>query len=275
MQPVGELDEEHADILGHGEEELAEIFRLRGALRDKIKPLELRQPVDETANVAAEKLVDFLPCRIGILDRVVQDSRDDGRIVELHVGENRRDFEGMRKKGIAGSASLRPMRLHGIDIGAIERHFVGLRIIAPHPVDKFVLPHHVLCRPATGGVRFTIPFWIMLLRMCLPQILAESPDCRQATRLGPVCHMPSPSALPSRQSSESRQAPAPGLGQSPSSSVSAGGTRPSSPRKRSSSVIRSNCISPMASACTPSGAEDSAGTASASGSSTSTCFCKD
>ena len=144
VQAVGELDEKHADILGHGEEELAEILRLRGALRNKIELLELGQPIDKPADIAAEELVDFLPCRIGILDRVVQDRRDDRRVVELHVGENRRDFEGMRKKGIAGGAFLRAMRLHGIDIGAIERHFVGVRIIAPHPVDKFILPHHVV-----------------------------------------------------------------------------------------------------------------------------------
>jgi len=51
VQPVGELDEKNADILGHGEEELAEIFGLCGAFRDKIKPLELGQPVNKTANV--------------------------------------------------------------------------------------------------------------------------------------------------------------------------------------------------------------------------------
>ncbi len=138
---------------------------MRGAFRDKIKPLELGQPVNKTANVAAKKLVDFLPGRIGILDRVVQDSRDDRRIVELHVGENRRDLEGMRKKRVAGRAFLRPMRLHGIDIGAIERNFVSLRIIAPHPVDKFVLPHHDRAGPRQVALEHD-PVWIMLIIAC-------------------------------------------------------------------------------------------------------------
>ena len=83
----------------------------------------------------------------GILDRVMQDRRDDRRVVELHVGENRGDFERMRKIRVARSALLRAMRLHGVDIGAIERHFVGLRIIVPHPIDKFILPHHDLIDP--------------------------------------------------------------------------------------------------------------------------------
>jgi len=44
VQPVGELDEKNTDILGHGEEELAEIFGLCGAFGDKIKPLSLVSP---------------------------------------------------------------------------------------------------------------------------------------------------------------------------------------------------------------------------------------
>ena len=39
VQPVGELDEENADIGCDGEQELAEIFRMRGALGDKIELL--------------------------------------------------------------------------------------------------------------------------------------------------------------------------------------------------------------------------------------------
>ena len=147
VQAVGELDEKDANVFNHGQEQLTEVFRLRGALRDKVELLELGQSVDKTADIAAEKLVDFLARRIGVLDRIVQDRRDDRRIVDLHVGKNGGDFEGMRKIWIAGSAYLRSMRLHRIDIGAVERHFVGLRVIAPDPVHEFILPHHNLAGP--------------------------------------------------------------------------------------------------------------------------------
>ncbi len=112
------------------------------ALRDEIEPFQLGQALDEPADVMAEKPVDLLSRRIGILDRVVQDRRDDRRIVELEIGQYRGDFERMREIRIARCALLRAMRLHRIDIGAVEQVFVDMRIIAPHSLDEFVLPHH-------------------------------------------------------------------------------------------------------------------------------------
>jgi hypothetical protein len=34
------------------------------------------------------------------------------------------------------------MRLHRIDIGAVEQGLVGIGIVAAHPIDEVVLPHH-------------------------------------------------------------------------------------------------------------------------------------
>src|SRR5256885_5570130 len=46
---------------------------------------------------------------------------DDGGIVELQPGEDRRDLERMREIGIAGRTRLAAVRLHGVDISAIEQ----------------------------------------------------------------------------------------------------------------------------------------------------------
>jgi hypothetical protein len=43
----------------------------------------------------------------------------------LQIGEDRGDFERMREIGIAGGALLLAMRLHGIDIGAVEQRLVA------------------------------------------------------------------------------------------------------------------------------------------------------
>ena len=37
VQPVGELDQQHAHVFGDGEQKFAEILRLRGAFGDKIE----------------------------------------------------------------------------------------------------------------------------------------------------------------------------------------------------------------------------------------------
>ncbi len=80
--------------------------------------------------------------RLGVLDGVVQHGRHDGRVVEPQLGQQRRDLEGMRHIGVARGALLRAMRLHGVDIGAVEQRLVGVRVVTLDPLDEFVLPHH-------------------------------------------------------------------------------------------------------------------------------------
>ena len=77
----------------------------------------------------------------------MQHRGDDGRIVELEISQYRRHFERVRKEQIAGRAFLRAVRLHRIDISAIEQILVGIRIVLPHAIDKFVLSHHGFDRP--------------------------------------------------------------------------------------------------------------------------------
>ena len=149
VQPVGELDQQHPHIVGDGEQELAQILRLLRLLGDEVELFQLGQPLDQMADLAAEKPVDLGTGRVGILDRVVQERRGDGRVVELKVGEDGGDLERVREIGIAGRALLLAMSPHGIDIGAVEQVFVGAGIVLLDPVDQLVLPHH----PRLAGLR--------------------------------------------------------------------------------------------------------------------------
>jgi hypothetical protein len=72
----------------------------------------------------------------------VQQGGRDGGIVELEIGQDRRDLERMREVGVAGGAFLLAVGLHGVDVGAIEQRLAGGRIVAPHALDEVVLPHH-------------------------------------------------------------------------------------------------------------------------------------
>ena len=80
--------------------------------------------------------------RGGVLDRVVQQRHRDRRLVEMHVGEDRGDFERMGEIGIAGGALLLAMLLHGIDIGLVEQRLVDVGLVALNALDELVLPHH-------------------------------------------------------------------------------------------------------------------------------------
>ena len=144
VQAVGELDQQHAHVVGDGEQELAEILGLLRVLGGEIELVELGQAVDEAADLGAEHAVDLVAGDRRVLDRVVQHGGDDGGVVELELGEDRGDFERMREIGVAGGALLLAVRLHREDIGAIEQILVRLRIVAPDALDQFVLPHHSL-----------------------------------------------------------------------------------------------------------------------------------
>ena len=54
----------------------------------------------------------------------------------------RGDFERMGEIGGAGGALLIAMRLHGIDIGAVEQRLVGVGLVALHALDQLVLTRH-------------------------------------------------------------------------------------------------------------------------------------
>ena len=93
----------------------------------------------------------------GVLDRVVQQRDRDRRLVEMHVGQDRGDFERMREIGIAGGALLMAMLLHGIDIGLVEQRLVDVRLVALDALDKLVLTHHGRGSPAAANETCAAP----------------------------------------------------------------------------------------------------------------------
>ncbi len=164
VQAIGKLDEEDTHVVGDGEQQLAEIFRLLGLLGDKVQPLELGQTLDETADILAEQLVDLSARRRRVLDRIVQQRDRDRRLVEMHVGEDGGDFERMRNIRVATGTLLLAMFLHGIDISLVEESFVGVGFVFLNPLDKLVLPHHACDDPSNSQKRKAAP----IRRLTLP-----------------------------------------------------------------------------------------------------------
>ena len=144
MQAVGELDQEHAGVVGDGEQELAKILGLLRVPGDEVELAELGQAIDQPADLFAERLVDLLARDGRVFDRVVQHRRRDRRIVDLELGQDGCDFERMGEIGIARRPLLAAVRLHREDVGAVQQILVGVRIVAADPLHQLVLPHHRL-----------------------------------------------------------------------------------------------------------------------------------
>ncbi len=110
VKPVGELHQQDADILRHGDDELAEILRLARdvGLRLQLEPRELGDAVDQPRDLRPEQPLDLLDRGERVLDRVVQQCRDDRRRCRAGIGsECRRLRADARNTGRPKRASAR------------------------------------------------------------------------------------------------------------------------------------------------------------------------
>ena len=142
VQPVGELDQQHADVVRHGEQELAEIFGGALALGLRLDLAELGDAIDHARNLGAEQPLDLVIGGDGILDRVVQNRGRDRLAVEPQVGEDARHLDRMAEIRVAAGALLTAMRLHREDIGAVEQFLVHVGVVAADPLDELILSQH-------------------------------------------------------------------------------------------------------------------------------------
>ena len=143
VQAVGELDQQHADIVAQCQQELAQI--LGGALILALR-LDLRQfgdAVDQPPDIGPEQFLDLLGGRHRVLDGVVEDGGDDRFGIQLQVGKDAGDFDRVAEIGVARGADLGAMGLHREDIGAVDEALVGIRIVRPDLLDQLILPQHI------------------------------------------------------------------------------------------------------------------------------------
>ena len=146
VQPVRELDQQHADVGRDRNQQLAEVLGLLRLPGDEVELLDLGQTLDEVADLLAELLVDLGAGDVGVLDHVVQQRGGDGGVVELELGQDGGNFEGVGEEGIARGPLLVAVRLHGVDVGAIEQRLVGARVVLLDPLHQLVLAHHATPR---------------------------------------------------------------------------------------------------------------------------------
>ena len=143
VQSIGELDDDHAHLRGHGEEHLLQVISLDvrrrrlgriggelGALfADARRHLaHLGLALDDASHGGAESILDGLEGdRVRVLDGVVKEPRDDGLVVHVLVGEYTRDRDGMGHEGLARFASLAVVRVEG-DLGR-RVHLRALEVV--------------------------------------------------------------------------------------------------------------------------------------------------
>ena len=111
MQPIGQLDQKHPDVIGHGQDHLAQGFGLAvgaGALAQKSY---LGDPVHQGGHLAAQDFLDVLQGGLGVLHRVVQKTGADAGHVQMHLGQQGGHGQGVAEIGFARKPHLAGMHL--------------------------------------------------------------------------------------------------------------------------------------------------------------------
>ena len=142
VQPIGQLDQDDADVVDHRQQHLAEVLRLPLLARRELDRAELGDAFDDVGDVGAEQLADPLDRRLGVLDDVVQQPGGDGDDVELHVGEQVGHLERMDQVGLARMADLSLVLEGRKDVRPPQQLGVGVRIGGPDLFDEVLEPDH-------------------------------------------------------------------------------------------------------------------------------------
>ena len=95
VQAVGELDQHHPDVLGHGDEHLAKIFSLLVLVGVKLNLRELGDAVHHEGDLMAKELPHLVYGGQGVLHGVMQEPGGDARFVEPQLGEQVGDLDGV------------------------------------------------------------------------------------------------------------------------------------------------------------------------------------
>ena len=120
VQAIGELDEDHADVLHHGEDHLAEVLRLRLGLAAELDLGQLGDAIDQLGDLFAEFAGQLLLADAGVLNDVVQDGGDEGAGVHAHLGQDPGHRQRMVDVGFARHAHLAIVGLGAVEVGPVD-----------------------------------------------------------------------------------------------------------------------------------------------------------
>ena len=113
VQPVGELDQDDADVLRHRDDHLAVVLGLGVLAALEVDAGQLRDAVDELRDLVAELGAQLLELDVGVLDDVVQQRGRDRLLVEAELGADLRDPERVVDEVLARAPLLALVRALG------------------------------------------------------------------------------------------------------------------------------------------------------------------
>ncbi len=139
VKTVGEFHHDHANVVDHGEQHLADVFGLARLWSEKIEAADFRGAFDQARDVRTKLHGNLFERNLCVFDDVVKQRGAERSDVELHVREKMRHFHRMRKIRLAGKARLRLVLLSGEIVGAAKEFEIVAGTVAAdlvHQLDK-------------------------------------------------------------------------------------------------------------------------------------------
>ena len=118
MKPVGDLDEDDADVLGHGHEHLADVLHLLVFDAGILYARQLGDALNDVGNGRPERAGDVGMGQISIFDHVMQQRSDDRILVKPHVHRDVGSRDAVRHIGRAAVLAQLPRM-------CAARHLIG------------------------------------------------------------------------------------------------------------------------------------------------------
>jgi len=155
VQPVGQLDDKHPQVLGHGHEHLAQVLGLDAFVAaDDLGGLpgdlaQLGYPLHQLGHLRTEPLLDLLVADVAVLLDVVQEGGGYRVAVQLEGGDGLGSVQGVGDDGIARAAELAGVTLGGELVRALDLgHRIGRQVFTclrqQRPDDLRLLNSHLL-----------------------------------------------------------------------------------------------------------------------------------
>ena len=134
VEAVGQLDDEHPDVAGHGDDHLAHRLGLGGLAVGHL--VELGDSVDEHRDLVAEVAAQRLEAVGGVLHRVVQQRRRQRGRGHAELGEDRRHGQRVGDVVVTRAALLALVRPLGDGVGPLDEAEVGLGVRVAHHLQE-------------------------------------------------------------------------------------------------------------------------------------------
>ena len=140
VEPVGDLDEDHADVVREGQEDLAEVFGLFGGVGVEYAG-HLGESVDHRGDLGTEDSFHVLDGVLGVLDDVVQQGCDDRFDAETDLVDDDSCYcNRMQEVWLAGAAPYPLVSLFGEEKCAFDQIPVLIVLADARTGEEQVVP---------------------------------------------------------------------------------------------------------------------------------------